>query len=180
MKPGRGEQGFTLIELMISLGLFALIAVAGLALLNSVLGVQGRTEQRLDRLADLQRAMFVLGGDLDQVTEGAVRGGGTSFSFTRSAPGLGGPPMPVRYDLAGGNLVRTAGTEPQVLLSGVSSARWRFYDGQWSDAWPLQEELPGWPRAVEVELLARGPGGDPVALRKLVVLPFEPRQAEPS
>ena len=33
MKPRGGEEGFTLLELIISLGLFTLIAVAGLGLL---------------------------------------------------------------------------------------------------------------------------------------------------
>ncbi len=65
-----GQGGFTLLELMISLGLFALIAVAGLALVDSVIGVDGRTEARLDRVADLQRAMVVVSSDLDQIAPG--------------------------------------------------------------------------------------------------------------
>jgi general secretion pathway protein J len=39
-RPEAGEAGFTLIELMISLGLFALIAVAGLALVEGIINVQ--------------------------------------------------------------------------------------------------------------------------------------------
>ncbi|MCR5872367.1 prepilin-type N-terminal cleavage/methylation domain-containing protein [Sphingomonas sp. J344] len=76
--PGlrRGDDGFTLLELIISLGLFALIAVAGLTLLNSVMTTQERTEGRLDRTAAIQRTMFVLQSDLDQITRGAVSGGG--------------------------------------------------------------------------------------------------------
>ncbi|MBL7372952.1 prepilin-type cleavage/methylation domain-containing protein, partial [Escherichia coli] len=72
---------------MISLGLFALIAVAGLALVDGIIKVQGRTEKRLDRLADLQRALFVVSSDIDQIAFGRVSGGGEKLNFTRAAPG---------------------------------------------------------------------------------------------
>jgi general secretion pathway protein J len=177
MRPHQPEAGFTLIELMISLGLFALIAVAGLALLDGVLGVQGRTETRLDRLADLQRTMFVLGGDVDQVAPGRIQGGGATIAFTRAAPGLGGAPVPLRYDMAAGTLVRRVGPAPQLLLTGVQSARWRFWDGTWRDAWPLPDKPDDWPRAVELQLQASGPGGDPVTLRRVIVLPYRAEEA---
>ncbi len=45
----KGEEGFTLIELMISLALFGLLAMAGFALVDGVLGIQARTAGRLDR-----------------------------------------------------------------------------------------------------------------------------------
>lgn len=167
-----GEHGFTLIELMISLGLFALIAVAGMALLDSVLGVQGRTEKRLDRLADLQRAMFVVTSDLDQIATGDVRGGGTTIDFARVAPGLGGQAVPVRYEFAGGALVRYAGGLPQPVLNGVQGVRWRFFGQGWQDAWPLDDKhRDDRPRAVEMQLDVAGPGGEPAVLRRVVALP---------
>jgi general secretion pathway protein J len=176
--PWRGgeDAGFTLLELIISLGLFALIAVAGLGLLDSVLNVQGRTEARLGRLADLQRAMFVIQSDLDQVTRGEIAGGGSAIAFTRVAGGVGGPPMPVRYVGAGGVLVRTA-PGPQALLQGVSATRWRFRDGDaWVDRWPPSAERKDeWPRAVSVELQVSGPGPAGV-LRRVVVLPVRARE----
>ena len=176
MKPRPEEGGFTLLELIISLGLFALIAVAGLGLLDSVLNVQGRTEERLNRLADLQRAMFVVQSDLDQITRGAVSGGGPSIGFTRMAGGQGGPPMPVRYDAAQGALVRSA-PQPQPLLQGVAGAKWRFRDGdRWVDRWPVSDERKEeWPRAVSLEMHIAGAQGPQGALRRVVVLPDQPR-----
>jgi len=79
------DAGFTLIEVMVSLALFALIAVAGMTLLDGIIGVQSRTEGRLDRLADMQRAMFVVSSDLDQVTRGEIGGGGQTLQFSRAA-----------------------------------------------------------------------------------------------
>lgn len=179
MKPEPAEQGFTLLELIISLGLFALIAVAGLTLLNSVMTTQERTEGRLDRTAAIQRTMFVLQSDLDQITRGAVSGGGSNIAFTRVAAGMGGPPVPLRYAAASGALVRAA-PQPQLLLTGVSGVRWRFLDEQrWVDRWPPNEERKDeWPRAVQVEMQLAGARGPQGTLRRVVALPVRP-QDEP-
>jgi general secretion pathway protein J len=172
---GSGESGFTLIELMISLGLFALIATAGLALVQGVLNVQGRTEVRLDRLAELQRTMFVITSDIDQISAGQVSGQGGQVKFSRVAPGTGGQSAEVLYTLNDGALVRGIGRAQQPLLTGVTAARWRFYDGgRWVDRWPVnEEEANRWPGAIEVELEV-GPGnrgGTQGKLRRVVVLP---------
>jgi general secretion pathway protein J len=171
------EAGFTLIELMISLGLFALIAVAGLAMVQGILNVQGRTESKLDRLAELQRTMFVITSDIDQIAHGRVTGDPLQgLTFTRSAPGIGGPPVQVHYVAAGGVLVRqTAGIMPQRLLAGVGQAQWRFFDnGSWTDKWPLNDkEADRWPRAIEVRMQLTTPGGPSGTLRRVVTLPAQ-------
>lgn len=173
----RADAGFTLIELMISLLLFALIAVAGLALVDSGLGVQGRTEARLDRLSDLQRTMLVVSGDLEQVARGDIGGGGAQVHFTRAAPGVGGPPVAVTYRVADKVLVRDAGAGPQVLLTGVTDVRWRFFADGWVDRWPPSEEQAvEWPRAVEIELTLEG-NGPQGSLRRVVVLPARAKDA---
>ena len=174
--PGAdGAEGFTLIELMISLGLFALVAVAGLAMVDGILGVQGRTEARLDRMAALQRAMFAVGNDLDQIADADVSGDAGRLSFTRAAPGLGGPVLPISYQLQDGALVRLVAGRPQLLLPGVRQVRWRYLGDQWQAAWPpAPDRQRDWPRAIEmeVELL---PGQTPTgSLRRLVALPARP------
>lgn len=168
-----GQAGFTLIELMISLGLFALIAVAGLTLVDGIIKVQGRTEARMDRLADLQRAMFVVSSDLDQISRGRVSGGGEHLNFTRAAPGFGGPAVDLQYSVANGNLVRGSGPMVQTVVGAVANVRWRFFDGRaWVANWPMKEEdADKWPRAVSIEMEAVGPGGSPGALRRVVTLP---------
>ncbi len=183
MNPRReaADAGFTLIELMISLGLFALIAVAGLALVDGILRVNGRTEARLDRLAALQRTMFVLSSDLDQLASGPIEGQADRLAFVRSTPGTGGTATQVRYALAGGTLVRAA-PAPQLLLPGVVTARWRFWDGDWFDRWPVDasDEAKGrWPRAIALDMQAAGPGGAPVTLHRVVTLPVRAQEAAP-
>jgi general secretion pathway protein J len=177
MKKGPAEAGFTLIELMISLGLFALIAVAGLALVQGILNVQGRTETRLDRLAEFQRTMFVIASDLDQISHGRVTGDPEhGLAFSRTAPGIGGPSIEVRYRVLKGILVRQAGGMPQRLLPGVKGAEWRVFDGtSWLAAWPRNDdEADLWPRAIEVRMQVTTPGGGPSGtLRRVVALPAQ-------
>ena len=133
------RAGFTLIEVMIALALFALIAVAGFTLLDSVLRTQAATDDRLGRMAQVQRAMLVVSTDLDQIT-GALAGGAGTLTLQKDD--LAGARVVVRYDLSGGTMTRTVsgptGERVQVLITGVSDARWSFHRrrGDWLDAWP--------------------------------------------
>ncbi|WP_245844035.1 type II secretion system protein GspJ [Sphingomonas spermidinifaciens] len=166
------EAGFTLIELMISLALFALIAVAGLALVDSILGVEGRTAARLDAQGAMSRAMYVLTNDVDQIARGRIVSNGHELIFTRAAPGLGGPPVEIRWIRSGDTLVRLVGGAQQVVLPGVSRLDARFLDdGGWRAAWPPSEErAEDWPRAVEMTI-GLGTRG---TLRRVVALPARP------
>lgn len=172
----QGEQGFTLIELMISLGLFALIAVAGLALVQGIINVQGRTEIRLDRLAEVQRTMFVVTSDVDQIATGKISGNPKDgLKFTRAASGDVGARVEVQYRVLANTLVRSGGPLVQRLLPGVTAARWRFWNGAWQDRWPLTddpEKADLWPAAIEMELQIVSPNGGPAGVvRRVIVLP---------
>jgi general secretion pathway protein J len=180
MPPRRPEEaGFTLIELIISLGLFALIAVAGVALVDSVMSIQGGTEVRLDRLDELERAMFVVASDLDQVAAGPIVGGGAEIGFRRAAPAFGGPPIAVRYRMRGTTLLREGAGRSQVVARGVTATRWRFYQDGWQDRWPPAGVEGAWPQAVALELraVATGPAG---TLRRVVLLPAVPELPKPA
>jgi general secretion pathway protein J len=141
----RGRKGFTLVEVLIALVLFALIGVAGFTLLDSVLRTQGSTETRLARMAEIQRAMLVVTSDLDQLT-GSIAGSGGGLSLRKVD--VSGGVVSVRYDLTGQTLTRTVagpgGERTQTLITEVASARWTFHRrrGDWLDVWPLPE-LPG-------------------------------------
>lgn len=136
----RRRAGFTLVEVLIALALFALIGVAGFTLLNSVLRTQGATESRLDRMAEIQRAMLVVTSDLDQLA-GSTAGGGSALSIRKFD--AGGEVVAIRYDLAENTLTRTVagpgGERVQTLITRVSDARWTFHQrkGAWLDVWPL-------------------------------------------
>ena len=124
----RGRNGFTLIEVIIALALFALIGVAGFSMLSGVLQTQERTDGRLRRLSDIQRAVFVISADLDQVS-GRIDGDGSTLTFQKTD--LSGRPVVVRYALRDAQLFRTVsgplGERDQAILNGVRSLGWTYH-----------------------------------------------------
>lgn len=173
------EAGFTLIEVVISLALFALIALAGVAMVDGVLRIQARTGGRLERLGEIQRAMFIVTNDIEQVAGGPVIGDATSLSFSRRLAATGGEPRPIVYRFTGGAILRDVGpVGRQRLLGGVAGVAWRYWraDGGWVDRWPPDRRHGGeWPAAIALDVALRPapdrPGG---TLRRLVALPARP------
>lgn len=179
------RAGFTLVEVIVALGLFALIALAGFSLLQTVLDTQARTEDRLRRLSEIQRALFVVASDLDQVS-GGIEGSGDTITFQKTD--ATGRPFVVRYGRSGDALTRTVsgslGERVQPLLKGVSAAQWsyRLTGLGWSPATvpdipaivaSPDMVLPPPPavRAVALDLTVVGPDGRPATVRRLVATP---------
>lgn len=78
LMPGRRQgvgptSGFTLVEVLVALSAFALLAAAGVALLSWSADQQSTVRARLDRLAELQRAVGLLRSDLSQALPRRVR-----------------------------------------------------------------------------------------------------------
>jgi general secretion pathway protein J len=57
-----------LIELLVALMIFAMLSLAGVALLRGSVSAQGQVRDHLDRLADIQVAVSALDADLQQAT----------------------------------------------------------------------------------------------------------------
>lgn len=163
-----------------ALGLFALIATAGFSLLSGVLNVQERTDGRLRRLSEIQRAVFVVTADLDQLS-GRIDGSAERIEFQKWD--LSGRPVLVRYDLQGGRLMRTVsgpfGERTQAVLGGVTALSWTYRHLQPSwDTIARPPEAPvqiGQPpvapppvTAVALDLGLIGPDGRPATLRRVV------------
>lgn len=176
------EAGFTLIELMISLALFGLIALAGLALVDSLMGIRDRTEGRLDRLAEVQRAMYVIDNDLSQLSPGALQGDAAMLSFSRPLAAAGGLPVRITYQLGAGTLLRGVRGRglpqgAQRMLQGVGAVRWSYYrPGMgWVDRWPPAPELANqWPAAVAADIVLTPGAAVGGSLRRVVPLPVHP------
>ena len=151
------EQGFTLVEMLVSLFIFGMLSAAGVALLTFSVRAQDFAEQRLDKLGSLRRFSAIMTSDLAQAAPriardeaGAVRaalsGGtgpadGVALSLVRRGwENLDDSPRPslqkVQYRLSGGRLERVAfpyidGAAPMgpvPLLEGVTSLRLRYRD----------------------------------------------------
>ena len=182
MTPPPEEAGFTLIELIISLALFALIALAGLRLVESLMNIQQRTEGRLDRLGEVQRAMYVLDNDLSQVAAGPLEGDGATLTFNRPLAAEGGLPVRVRYQLGAGTLLRSVRGRglpmgEQRVLQGVSTLRWSYYalGTGWVAHWPPAPDRSGtWPMAVAADIMLAPGNAAGGSVRRVTLLPAQP------
>lgn len=172
------DDGFTLVELMVALLVFGMIAAAGALLLATSVDSQARVTARLDSSAQLRRAHALLSADMAQAVARPTRGGATgrrpAFAGGGSGPiaalvrvGWDNPGgearsnlQRVEYRVEGGRLTRLTGAtldggepgNPLVLAEGLTAAtaRYRAADG-WRDVWdPVNPALL--PRAIEINL----------------------------
>ena len=68
-----GEPGFTLIELIVAIAIFGLMAVMAMGGLNNVLTQQTQAKVQLERLHQLQRAVRLISADFSQANPRMVR-----------------------------------------------------------------------------------------------------------
>lgn len=178
VRPDDGGAGFTLVELMVSLFIFALLSAAGVALLAFSVRAQGAAGDALRDVGALRRVNALLGADLAQAvprpyrdSAGALRPaftgngdtGGVSLGLVRGGwsnpDGLPRASLQrVEYRLAADRLERVAWPHvdgaapmpPAVLLTGVSGLRLRFRTGgAWTDRWD-SPRAEALPQAVEI------------------------------
>lgn len=163
--PRTREDGFTLIEVMVALLIFAILATAGVALLSFSARAQAASGRKLDDLAALNRTLSILSADLAQARARAtrdeagtplpafvgerddaarpmlrlVRGGWTNLD-AQARPEA----QKVEYRLDRGVLQRlgypqidgAAPLPPAPLLDRVRAVRLRYrFRGAWSDRW---------------------------------------------
>ncbi|MEO6093880.1 MAG: prepilin-type N-terminal cleavage/methylation domain-containing protein [Novosphingobium sp.] len=165
------SAGFTLIELLVALALFALISLAGIRLVETLIGVQTRTAGRADRLAEIQRGLYLAGADFEQLTGGPDRSGDRITLTRASRDGE----YQVSYMLEEQGLHRIVNGNDRLLIGHVRAVRWRFLkDGAWTEQ-PITPDRRD--RAAGVELiidLAPGSGGVGGEARRVFELPASP------
>jgi general secretion pathway protein J len=168
------RNGFTLVELLVAVLIFSMLAVAGVALLRFSVDAQAATGERLNAMAAQRRVESLIlsdtaqavprvtrneAGDPVQAFEGDARGftlvrGGVESLTDTARPSL----QKVRYELENGVLMRrswpmldgAAPAAPAALVSDVAGVqlRYRAKDG-WREVWdPIRPDLL--PRAVEM------------------------------
>jgi general secretion pathway protein J len=160
------SRGFTLIEILVALLIFAIMGVLAALSLHSIIRSHEQLKKSDHELLQLQITMTLLRRDISEVINRPIRNqddeqepaflsqGGTRITFTRT--GLINPfndsrqsnMQRVGYALKGNNLVRlTWGAldqspksvpESQTLLSNVESLQWQFVadNGSTSQSWP--------------------------------------------
>ncbi len=164
--------------------------MAGFSMLDQVLRTQRQTDGKLERIAELQRAMHLMTLDFSQATSASLttqKGPeGLVVAWQRNATESSGGSFSLEYALNEGALMRvvavTEGTPlaRQPLLQDVSAVGWQFYEPSagWGDEWPpvARVVLPGQPvpnpQAVAITITLAATGNQ---LRRVVLLPGEAR-----
>jgi general secretion pathway protein J len=173
------QGGFTLLELVIAIAIFALLGLASWTLFDSVVRVQQGTQSHERELRKLQRAVAVIERDLLHIAQQPVVPDPTQLQLVRSnwRNPLDLPRSErqvLTYRLDNGVLWRDSRAEGaqsvqrQKLLDDVRDLRWRLYDSQvgWRADWPTGPNQKA-PLAVEMQVSA----GRFEAIRRVLPLP---------
>jgi general secretion pathway protein J len=163
--PRRKMAGFTLLEILVALFIFTIIAVIMTRALHTVFDSQAVTEKRATRLAELQMTLLLMSRDIEQMidrpiknsernTEAALIGSSKRITFTHG--GLANPLGQLQrstlqrtsYFLTGDKLIRqnwevldqapTSKPNNRILLSNLTELNFEYLDMEkhYNDRWP--------------------------------------------
>lgn len=163
------QSGFTLLEVLIAIGITALIGLGTWQLLGGTIRAQDITQSNSERFERLQKMMLILSRDIQQVSHRSIRdeygdfqpalsNRNTLYLIELTRSGWRNPMgdsrsdlQRVSYELLDGELLRHYWTTLdraqdsesviQTLLGDIESISFRFMneEKQWVDSWPPEQ-----------------------------------------
>lgn len=191
--------GFTLLELLVALAVFAVVAALAWGGLDTLARTRHALDAEGERLAELQRGLGRLERDVRQALPRAIRNAGVgspqalagdsvsielsvwlpSEGWAVSAPEVRRVAWRCAEDglrrREWGALDRTAATPSRevLLIPGARACQWQFYParGASQSRWPMPGDNDPLPRAVEVQFLRGDEDGVVERFRRVIELP---------
>lgn len=166
----RAQTGFTLLEVLIAIGITALIGLGAWQVLNSAITSSDRTQVHLEELNRIQKAMLIVKRDLSQLIGRSIRdeygdfqsalvGKSDTYELQFSRVGWRNPMddkrsevQRVAYELDEGTLLRHYWTVldqthdskmiTKSMLKGVESLQFKFMNEteKWVSTWPEESD----------------------------------------
>jgi len=147
------SRGFTLLEMLVALAIFGLIAVMSYSGLSAVLNQQSQTEAAAERLSELQKTYLIMQRDIEQMVPRPIRDefgdeqaplvGEDTLRFTR-----GGWSNPVGYPRSSLQRVGYGYVDEQ-----LTRYSWAVLDRA-QDSQPLEQPLVEQVEGMEIRYLA--------------------------
>jgi general secretion pathway protein J len=195
----RSEGGFTLLEILLALFIFAIISLILTATLHNILNNQSRLQQRSQSFAEVQITLMLFSRDFEQIVnrpilnfsgtpETALVGYAQQITFTHA--GFDNPGnvehrstlQRARYRLESGKLIRevwpvldqSPHTQPtkRILMKDITDLRFSYLteQGRLEKIWPGNDkEKNKLPRAIQVYLMTKQWG----KISQLFIIPVE-------
>ncbi|MDR3478883.1 MAG: type II secretion system minor pseudopilin GspJ [Gammaproteobacteria bacterium] len=169
MSHKKCRKGFTLLEVLVALFIFTIIAVIMTSALHNILNIQAETEKHASRINELQMTFLLMSRDIEQtidrpitnakgMKESAFVGAADQLAFTHG--GMANPEgqlqrstlQRVSYHLENGKLIRetwnvldqvpTTHGNSRTLLNAVTEMRIEYLDqnGIFRHSWPAAEQ----------------------------------------